>query len=1085
MSENSVNRARFRLAPHQGSLAAEVTLGVGQLALANVEAGAHALVYGAAGTGKTVGVRALALRIAREHGPAAVVALAASREAANLMRDQLALQFQGSTPGPMARTVSSLAFSILRQAALESGFVEPELVSGPEQDRILKDLLTPYAVSRDSEFAGAEFVASAQSLAELGFPKFVTPQVVGLRGFRAELRDLIAVAQENQIDPDRLAALGVEHDLPIWVGASHFYRLYLERLREPAYLNRHDSATLLNVASEYVQRLAVGDRVPAVLAGLQTLIVDDAQELTKGAIRLLRSLAERGIGLVLVGDPDASVLGFRASDPRAMRDLMNELGAGIQPILLEARDNARGATLNEVLLKVANKISPELAGPQRAALARSEPAADSQSVTAEGDDKTASKALEVRVHDTPASEAAWLANRLRQLHLHEGLSWRSIAVVARSREALRQFEAELAAENVPVLLAGARAALREEYASRELLHLLRFALEPRELSLEQAVGFLTGPYCGLDSLGLRRLRRSLRRQELEGDGNRTADELILEMFAAPGAAVTLKTPEGFLVADFLKSIEATRVEAAEHATVDRLLWVLWSASKARKAWVELSRGLGEVAVQANRNLDALVALFSVANRYVERSPEADPLSFVAFQLDLELAEDTLSLNYRDDNRIQLLTPSAVIGREFEAVVLVGMQEGSWPNLKARSSLLRATGLAELASARSTEPALASRAEIFDELRMLYKAIGAAKTRVILSAVEGEESEVSQFVELVAGSIPESQSFNEPALSLRSLVGELRRKLHGAKEPAARNEIHAALRLLAEQGVPGAAPAEWYGSRKLSTTEPITNLAAGELVYISPSQFDKFLECPLHWFMSSHGAREGGFEANLGTLLHKVLEEATDESESALNSAVESKWHTLDFESEWVERSQRKKAREMVSWLAGYLAEKKAANIEAIAREQKIKAEIGQARISGNIDRIERSASGEIVIADLKTGASKHSQTAMDTTNAQLALYQLAFEHGGALAIPGYQEGDRLIGATLIFPGEQKVFTQSSLDAEQNPALQSMWLEKVEAAVRGMAMSDGFFLANIGSHCHDEHSYGDCKLFLTEAVSHAG
>ena len=594
MSENSVNRARFRLAPHQDQLAAEVKLGGGQQALAEVEAGTHALVYGAAGTGKTVGVRALALRIAREQGPAAVVAVAASREAANLLRDQLALQFQGSTPGPMARTVSSLAFSILRQAALDSGFVEPELVSGPEQDRILKELLAPYAVGRDSEFAGAEFIASAQSLAELGFPKFVSPQVVGLRGFRAELRDLIAVAQENQIDPDRLAELGEQHDLPIWVGAAHFYRLYVERLREPAYLNRHDSATLLNVASEYVQGLSDGDRIPAVLAGLKTVIVDDAQELTKGAIRLLRSLAERGIGLVLVGDPDASVLGFRASDPRAMRDLMNELGSGIQPIVLEARDQARGSTLNDVLLKVANKISPELAGPQRAALARSAAISVAESEVSQTEDDDDSSALEVRVHDTPASEAAWLANRLRQLHLHDGLAWRSIAVVARSREALRQFEAELAAENVPVLLAGARAALRDEYASRELLTLLRFALEPRELTLEQAVGFLTGPYCGLDSLGLRRLRRSLRRQELEGEGNRTADELILEMFAAPGAAVTLKTPEGFLVADFLKSIEATRIEAAERATVDRLLWTLWSASKARKAWVELSPRLRKI-----------------------------------------------------------------------------------------------------------------------------------------------------------------------------------------------------------------------------------------------------------------------------------------------------------------------------------------------------------------------------------------------------------------------------------------------------------------------------------------------------------
>ena len=217
----------------------------------------------------------------------------------------------------------------------------------------------------------------------------------------------------------------------------------------------------------------------------------------------------------------------------------------------------------------------------------------------------------------------------------------------------------------------------------------------------------------------------------------------------------------------------------------------------------------------------------------------------------------------------------------------------------------------------------------------------------------------------------------------------------------------------------------------------------------------------------------------------MLEEASDESEAALDTAVESKWHTLDFESEWVERSQRKKARDMVKWLAAYLAEKKAANIEAIAREQKIQATIGQAKISGNIDRIERSPDGQIQIVDLKTGAvDKFAVNSMDD-NAQLALYQLAYEHGGALLIPGVVEGDRLIGASLIFPGAKATRTQSSLSREANPALHDHWLEQVRSAVRGMAMSDGFFVANIGSHCHDDYSYGDCTTFLTEAVSHAG
>ena len=1087
MTETPVNQARFRLADHQANAATPISLSVGQSAVAELTLESHALVIGAPGTGKSTAVRALVQRLSATHGPASVLAIAANRESANLMRDQIALGFQGATPGPMARTLSSLAFSILRQAALEAGYREPELISGPEQDRMLKAILEPFAAG-SAEFGSADFSAKTESLVELGFPKYVTAQVAALRGFRAELRDLIAVCQENLISPDELKRLGEAHDLQIWIGAAEIYRRYFETLREPAFENRHDSSTLLNMAEQYVLQL-VGDfaarvSVPAALQQLKLLAIDDAQELTPGATRFLKALAAYGIKLVLVGDPDAAVLGFRAADARGMRTLFTELGASTNPIVLGPLGGEPSAGKRELLSalsRVSGKLTTELAGPQRAAnvVPSTVDATESQETAESGN------SIEVRLHDNSASESAWLAHRLRQLHLHEGVAWQRIAVVGRSRDVLSAFEAELAAENIPVLLHGARSALRDEFASRELLQLLRFVLEPRELSLDEAVGFLSGPYCGLDSLALRRLRRALRRQELEAGGQRTADELILELFSAPGSAVTIKTPEGFTLSDFMINLHATSKLAAENATVDQLLWSLWSASKAKSRWVQQSRGLGEIAVQANRNLDALVALFSAANRFVERTPEAKPLDFVAFQLDLELPEDTLSLNYRNDNRVQLMTPSALIGKEFDVVVLVGMQEGIWPNLKARSSLMRATALAEFITGRIDSPKEVSRNEIFGELRMLYKAIGAARNKLVLSAVENEELQASQFASLLVDEVPEPITFNEPALTLRAKVGEIRRALHTVTEPSEREELLQALHVLGEQGVPGARVDQWYGAKGLSTTEPLVNLEGGELVYISPSQFEKFIQCPLHWFMSSHGAREGGFEANLGTLLHKVLEEASDESEAALDTAVESKWHTLDFESEWVERSQRKKARDMVKWLAAYLAEKKAANIEAIAREQKIQATIGQAKISGNIDRIERSPDGQIQIVDLKTGTvDKFAVNSMDD-NAQLALYQLAYEHGGALLIPGVVEGDRLIGASLIFPGAKATRTQSSLSREANPALHDHWLEQVSSAVRGMAMSDGFFVANIGSHCHDDYSYGDCTTFLTEAVSHAG
>jgi RecB family exonuclease len=265
---------------------------------------------------------------------------------------------------------------------------------------------------------------------------------------------------------------------------------------------------------------------------------------------------------------------------------------------------------------------------------------------------------------------------------------------------------------------------------------------------------------------------------------------------------------------------------------------------------------------------------------------------------------------------------------------------------------------------------------------------------------------------------------------------------------------------------------------------LTDLVAGELVYISPSQFEKFLQCPLHWFMSSHGARDGSFEANLGTLIHKALETLDDVSESALMQAVESKWHQLEFESAWLEDVQRRKARKIITNLANYLKKQQEAGIEVVAVEQQITGVLDRAKISGTIDRIERTSTGEITIVDLKTGKAHTSKSKADE-NAQLALYQLAFENGGAVLIPGISESDRLAGARLLFPLVDEIHEQKSLADQTNTELAEIWKARIADAIEGMAMTNGLLVAEINSHCNSDYSYGDCKLFLTEAVSYSG
>jgi hypothetical protein len=103
--------------------------------------------------------------------------------------------------------------------------------------------------------------------------------------------------------------------------------------------------------------------------------------------------------------------------------------------------------------------------------------------------------------------------------------------------------------------------------------------------------------------------------------------------------------------------------------------------------------------------------------------------------------------------------------------------------------------------------------------MLNKAVGACGERLILSATDKEDQQLSQFLPLVHGSYPQTETTTSKTYTLRSIVGELRRELASGNSS---NPEHAALGLarLAAAGVPGAAPSSWYGLLPVSTTSII-------------------------------------------------------------------------------------------------------------------------------------------------------------------------------------------------------------------------------------------------------------------------
>lgn len=989
--------------------------------------------------------------------PDEILVLAASREAANSLRDQLALSLQQATPGSLARTLTSFAFGVLRAKAVTDGVALPELISGSEQDRILAQIIE------------AELASESQQSA---WPKHINAQVMGLSRFRSEVRDLVTACLEHGVTPEQLRELGAQHKKPEWLACAGLFEQYLAIVNGPDFESRFDTTLLLRDAADWLKALA---EWPVWVSQVKLILLDDAQELTPAASYLLKVITTKGADLVLAGDPDASTLGFRAADPRAMSDLAAviaaEHGTRVEEIFVQPAHAIRTPAISAALSKISSQIDTARAGRQRKGLNPSAALKDSSG-------------LEGHVFDQPQSETAWLARRLRELHLYEGIAWNEMAVVARSRGQLDQLAVDLSYESVPVNLTGAQSALRDEFGSGILLRLADLVLHDREIDTQTALYLLTSPLCGLDSLGIRRLRRGLRREELLADGSRNSDELLVELFSVKGSVATVKSQEGKRVDKFLKSYFAAKELANDkNQSIEDLLWHIWNSSGLAKSWQELSRGVGEVALQANRNLDSVVSLFAAANRFAERNPNGDPREFVDQQLALGLPEDSLALNDKNNSSVLLLTPSGLIGRRFRVVALPQLVEGVWPNLRPRSSLLGANALDSLMAGRIQDANELQRSELPGELRMLHKAVGATSEMLLVSATQTEDNQISQFMGLILGEVPAPSSFSYGQLTLRGMAAKLRRELALAENELKVEAAALGLARLSSAGIPGAHPDSWYGLLPLSTIEPLANLD-DELVTIRPSQLENFVKCPLHWFLNAHGGGDKTFSANLGSLVHKALELGVDANEESLWNLVESKWHTLSFEADWLEQAGQRKAKRMISNMVQYLRKFEADGAKVIGREVSFEFQMGQAQIRGQVDRLELYPDGRVMIVDLKTG-NKTFTAEEAREHAQLGLYQLAYENGAFNEQVDLPAEAKLGGAKLLLVSGDKPKEREQVSILESESARKTFEQMVAAATSGMAMGQNIFVAQVGSHCTNENEFGSCQVHLTKAVSYVG
>lgn len=606
--------------------------------------------------------------------------------------------------------------------------------------------------------------------------------------------------------------------------------------------------------------------------------------------------------------------------------------------------------------------------------------------------------------------------------------------------------------------------------------------EPCWLDTETALTLLTSPLAGMDAADLRRLGRALREEE-RAAGNALpppSDELL---------ARALAEPERLAVHDPVYARGAQRLGAllrraraclADGGTAEEALWELWDGTPWPQRLERAARRGGAAGRNADRDLDAVCALFATAARAEERTGGRGALNFLEEIEAEDIAADTLTRRPARPDAVRLMTAHRSKGLEWGLVVVAGVQEGLWPDLRRRGSLLEADRIGRDGLAEPLTPG----ALLAEERRLFYVAATRARDRLVVTAVKApsdDGDQPSRFLTELGVEPRDVTGRPRRPLSVAALVAELRattvdpRVSDALREAAARRLARLAA-LTDEDGrplVPSAHPYRWWGMYE-PTHSKVPLRDRDRPVMLSGSALDQLANtCALQWFLGREVKADAPATAaqGFGNVVHVLADEVasghTPADLDVLMERLESVWNALAFDAPWKSAQEKENARVALErFLKWHVMDRTGRTPVASEHDFDVTLESGdyQVRIRGQMDRVEADGEGRAYVVDFKTGKQAPSSKEVER-HPQLAVYQLAVREGavdevfdGTRPEPGGAELVQLRqGAAKRDGGETlpKVQAQEPLEGE--------WVGDLLATAAGKVL-DERFTPTAGQHC---------------------
>ncbi|MGZ3117640.1 ATP-dependent helicase [Streptomyces sp. H62] len=609
--------------------------------------------------------------------------------------------------------------------------------------------------------------------------------------------------------------------------------------------------------------------------------------------------------------------------------------------------------------------------------------------------------------------------------------------------------------------------------------------EPCWLATETALTLLTSPLAGMDAADLRRLGRALREEE-RAAGNPLpppSDRLLAQALAEP-ERLAVHDPAYARGAQRLGGLlRKARERLAGGGSAEEALWDLWDGTPWPTRLERSARRGGAAGRNADRDLDAVCALFATAARAEERIGGRGALNFLE-EIDAEdIAADTLTRRAVRPDAVRLMTAHRSKGLEWRLVVVAGVQEGLWPDLRRRGSLLEADRIGRDGLAEPLTPG----ALLAEERRLFYVAATRARERLVVTAVKApadDGDQPSRFLTELGVQPADVTGRPRRPLAVAALVAELRattvdpRVSAPLREAAARRLARLAA-LTDEDGrplVPSAHPYRWWGMWD-PTESKVPLRDRDQPVTLSGSALDQLANtCALQWFLGREVKADAPATAaqGFGNVVHVLADEVasgqTPADLAVLMERLDSVWNALAFDAPWKSAQEKANARVALErFLKWHVMDRSGRTPVASEHDFDVTLEAGdyEVRIRGQMDRVEADGDGRAYVVDFKTG--KQAPTSAEVArHPQLAVYQLAVREGavdevfdGTRPAPGGAELVQLRqGAPVRDGGEAlpKVQAQESLEG---PA--GEWVGDLLATAAGKVL-DERFTPTAGQHC---------------------